>query len=250
MPTARTSMAIGQYVWSYFIRQPSISPDGRTVAIITDGPVPIRSDIVVKLVDLASGTITNPHLPELSGLGHQDPAFSPDGRYIAYVKNAREGAKGAPTIVRYTLASKGSRALTGPGYIEPAWSPDGRLIAATKSSSLGTDIVIIDARTGAEVLRLTNDQSSFAPAWSPAGDAIAFQRVQGGVVDLWLVKLTGSGSNLQVGMALALTVAAGLDGTSRESWFIPADQLPKPTPTPVPTVGPTGTGGPSSPQPS
>jgi dipeptidyl aminopeptidase/acylaminoacyl peptidase len=241
---------VGSFLWSFFIKEPSIAPDGKTAAIITDGPIPTRSDIVLKFVDLSSGAITDPRLPELGGLGHQDPAFSPDGKYVAFVKNAREGAKGAPTIVRYALATKGLKALTGPGYIQPAWSPDSRYIAATKSSSLGTDIVLIDAKTGAEVLRLTNDQSSFAPVWSPAGDAIVYQHVDRGVVDLWLVKLVGSGPNWQVGTSLALTVAAGVDGTSRESWFIPADQLPQPTATPVPTAGPSGAGSPPSPQPS
>jgi len=240
--------AIGSYLWSYFIQQPSISADGRTAAIVTDGPVPTRSDIRVKFVNLTTGAITDPRLAELGGLGQQDPAFSPDGKSIVFTKNAREGARGAATIVRYTLASKASRALTGPGYIEAAWSPDGRYIAATKSSSNGTDIVLIDARSGAEVLRLTNDASSFAPAWSPAGDAIIFQRIDRGVIDLWLVKLAGSAPSWTVGDPFALTVSAGLDGGSRESWFIPPDQLPKPTPTPTSSAGPTAI--PASPSPS
>ncbi len=98
--------------------------------------------------------------------------------------------------------------------------------------------MILDARNGAEILRLTNDDASFAPAWSPAGDAITFMRVDRGVIDLWLVKLTGTGPAWTVGDPLALTVSAGLDGQSRESWFIPADQLPTPAPTAVPSVAP------------
>lgn len=239
---------VGSFVWSFFIQQPSISPDGKTAAIITDGPVPTKSDIRLKFVSLATGAITDPKLAELDGLGQQDPDFSPDGKSLIYAKNAREGARGAPTIVRYTLASKAIKALTGAGYIEPAWSPDGRYIAATRTSSNGTDIVVIDARTGAELLRLTNDASSFAPAWSPAGDEIIYQHVDRGVIDLWLVKLVGAGPGWTVGDSLALTVSAGLDGGSRESWFIPPDQLPKPTPTPLPSTAPTG--GQASPTPS
>ena len=244
--------SVGSFLWSYFIQQPSISPDGRTAAIITDGPNPKQSDIVLKFLNLSTGQITNPRLPELGGLGHQDPAFSPDGKSIVYTKNAREGASGIPTIVRYTIASKSFRTMTGPGYIEPAWSPDGRFLAVTKTGSIGTDIVIIDAKTGAEVLRLTNDQSSFAPEWSPAGDSIAYLKVVRGVIDLWVVKLVGSGPGWQVGDTFPLTIAGGLDGASRESWFIPADQLPKPTPTPVPTLGPSvgPSAAPASPRPS
>jgi Tol biopolymer transport system component len=235
----------GRYLWSFFLRQPSISPDGKTAVLVSDGPKPTRSDMTLKFLNLTTGALTSPHLAELGGLGHQDPTYSPDGKSILYVKNAREGARGASTIVRYTIASKATKALTGPGYLEPAWSPDGRFVAATKTGPAGTDIVILDARNGAEVLRLTSDNASFAPVWSPAGDSIAFMRVDRGVIDLWLVKLTGTGPAWTVGDTLALTISAGLDGPSRASWFIPADELPTPAPTVAPTAAP-----PASPLPS
>jgi Tol biopolymer transport system component len=227
--------------WSYFIREPSISPDGLTAAIITDGPDPVRSDVVAKLVTLADGTITNPKLPESQSLGHQDPAWSPDGKTLLYVRNAREGARGTPAIYRYNLATGKSTALTGPGYTAPSWSRDGRYVAATKTSPFGTDVVILDAKTGAELLRVTSDENSFSPAWSPKGDALAFFRVQHGVVDLYLVPLTGTAPDWTAGEPLALTISAGLEAESRPAWFIPADQLPPlPTPTPAATAAPSG----------
>jgi len=149
---------------------------------------------------------------------------------VLYVRDTRDGTKGAPVIIRYDLGTKKSTPLTGPGYIAPAWSPDGRYVAATKTDTFGTDIVILDARNGAELLRLTNDESSFAPAWSPAGDSIAFFRVDRGVVDLELARLTGAAPQWAVGETLALTVAAGLEASSHPAWFIPADQLPRPNP--------------------
>jgi len=227
----------GRYTWSYFIRQPSISPDGKTAVLVSDGPNPLKSDMTLKFLNIATRALSFPQLPELNALGHQDPVYSPDGTSILYTKEAREGALSASTLVRYTIKSRVNKVLTGPGYLQPAWSPDGRFIAATQTSAGGTDIVILDARNGAEVMRLTNDNASFAPAWSPAGDAIAFLRVDRGVVDLWLAKLTGSGPAWTVGDTLALTISAGLDGASRASWFIPADQLAKPTP--VPSVAPS-----------
>jgi Tol biopolymer transport system component len=234
----------GSNTWSSFIRQPSISPDGTKAAIVTDGPDPTKSDVVLKIVDLADATITNPKLGQSRALGHQDPAWSPDGTSILYTRNDREGARGTPAIYRYNLATGKSTALTGPGYMAPAWSRDGRYVAATKTSTFGTDVAILDAKTGAEVLRLTKDESSFNPVWSPLGDAVAFFRVEHGVVDLYLMPLTGTPGAWTVGDALALTVSAGLTASSRPSWFIPADQLP-PLPTPVPSAAPS-TGAPAS----
>ncbi|HET7182149.1 MAG TPA: hypothetical protein VFI15_07965 [Candidatus Limnocylindrales bacterium] len=225
----------GSNTWSYFIRQPSISPDGTKAAIVTDGPDPTRSDVVLKIVDLADGSITDPKLGEALSLGHQDPAWSPDGTTILYTRNNREGARGTPAIYRYSLATGKSSALTGPGYMTPSWSRDGRYVVATKTSTFGTDVVILDATNGAELLRVTKDEGSFNPVWSPAGDAVAFFKVQNGVVDLYLVALQGTPGAWTAADPLPLTVSAGLTASSRPAWFIPADQLPPlPTPTPVP----------------
>jgi Tol biopolymer transport system component len=237
----------GGNTWAAFIRQPVPSPDGTRVALITDYPQPWNSDLVLKILNLGTGNLSNPGLADVFPLGHQDPAWSPDGSAILYVKDARAGTRGAPVIERYDLATKKVRALTGPGYLGPAWSPDGRYIAATQTGSFGTNVVILDARTGSELLRLTTDEVSFAPTWSPAGDAIAFLRVGGGVVDLELTTLRGSGPNWTIGQTIALTNNAGLDGPSRPSWFIPADELPTPAPTseasaqPFPTLHASGT---------
>jgi dipeptidyl aminopeptidase/acylaminoacyl peptidase len=48
----RGQVRSGGNTWSYFIREPAISPDGTTAALITDGPDPTRSDILLKLLDL------------------------------------------------------------------------------------------------------------------------------------------------------------------------------------------------------
>jgi Tol biopolymer transport system component len=228
----------GGNTWSYFIREPEVSPDGRTIAIVTDGPNPTQGDVVVKLLDADTLALRDPKLAETQGLGHQDPTWSPDGRSLLYVRNAREGARGVPEIYRMTVATGKSTAVTGGGYADPSWSRDGRYIAATKTSNFGTDVVILDGKTGTELLRVTTDEQSFDPVWSLKGDAIAFFRVTHGVVDLYLVALTGTGPTWTAGEPLALTISAGLDAASRPAWFIPADQIP-----PLPTDTPPAAGG-------
>ncbi len=233
------------YTWSFFLRQPVVSSDGRIV-VVTDGPDPAKSDVVLKELDPATGKLTSLDAPQVSPLGHQDPAWSPDGRYLLFVKNGRDGFNGAPAVMRYDTTTGKSAAITGPGYTSPAWSPDGRFIAATRTTSFGTDIVILDARRGTELLRVTADERSFRPIWSPAGDAIAYLSIDGGVTDLWSVGLAlDSGAPALKGEPLQLTVAAGLDAASRPGWWIPAELLPTAPPPPPPT--PTPSSAPSPP---
>jgi Tol biopolymer transport system component len=232
--------------WQAWIREPVLSPDGHTLAMVSDRPDPTRSDVVLQLYDTSTLKTTIPPLSEDAPLGHQDPAWRADGKVLLYVRNGRDGAKGSPSIWRWDVVKKKASAVTGPGYLEPAFSPDGRFVAATKTSTFGNDLVILDATTGRELLRVTNDGASWAPVWSPLGDSIAFLHIQGQIVDLQLVRLTGDAPNWTVKDVISLTEVSGLDGESRPGWFIPADQLPVPSPTPAATaagsVGPSGAG--------
>jgi TolB protein len=235
----------GSLKWSGFIREPVVSPNGRYVAMATDLPDPTKSDVTLKLLDLKTDKIKDLRLAQVPPLGHQDPAWRPDGSRLLYVQNNRDGAKGTPRIYSWSPDTGKARAVTGPGYLHPSWSPDGRYIAATRTSAYGTDVVILSASTGAEVQRLTDDGNSWAPTWSPAGNQVAFLHVAGQVIDLRMIQLDGTGPNWTIKDPIDLTNAAGLDGVSRPDWFVPPDQIPA-TPAPAasapaaPTASPTG----------
>jgi Tol biopolymer transport system component len=66
----------------------------------------------------------------------------------------------------------------------PAWSPDGESLGAV---ALGRGIYVISVRDGRS-RKLTSGESDEAPAWSPSGDWIAFDRRVGGTnYDLFAV---------------------------------------------------------------
>jgi Tol biopolymer transport system component len=226
--------------WFYWLRQPVMSSDGRTIALFSDAPDPTNSNVVLQLFDIKTKNLRRVNVPEVAPLGHQDAAWSPDGSTLLYVKNGRDGARGAPQISRYIRATKKYSALTGPGYASPRYSADGRYVLATKTSALGTDVVILNARNGTEIARLTRDGDSWGAAWSPAGDAIIYLHIDGGVTDLRLMTLSGAPGQWQIQSTIGLTENAGLDGASHPDWFIPADQLPAPNPTPTPSASPSG----------
>jgi hypothetical protein len=221
----------GGSAWFFWLRQPVPSPDGKTVTVVSDGPNPLQSDIVLHTFGIASKKLTSLNLPESLHLGHQDPAWRPDGKYLLYVKNGRELTRGAPQIYRYDPATKKTRALTGPGYVSPAYSPDGAWIAATNTDAFGTDIAILD-QAGKEVLRVTDDGHSFSPIWSPAGDAVAFLHLAGTIVDLRMARLDNASGRWVVTETVDLTKVSALDGASRPSWYIPAPEIPSPSAAP------------------
>jgi Tol biopolymer transport system component len=223
----------GSLRWMGFIRTPAVSPSGRYIAITTDMPDPTRSDVTLKIFDTRRERISDPGISQFPPLGHQDPVWRPDGERIAFVRNARDGGKGTPRIFTYEPDTKKVRAVTGPGYLHPSYSPDGKYLAATKTSAFGTDVVILNASNGSEILRLTDDGASWAPVWSPAGDQIAYLHVAGQIVDLRLIQLEGRAPAWTAKDPIDLTSNAGLDGISRPGWFVPEDQLPDPTPPPT-----------------
>jgi Tol biopolymer transport system component len=223
-----------KYGWSYFIRDPAVSPDGRNVAVVSDGPDPASSNVVLGLISTSRKRLSPLGLAENAPYGHQDPAWRPDGRFLVYVRNAR----GAPAIWRYDPTTKKAARFSQPGYTEPAYSPDGRYLVATKTTSLGTDVVVLDGRTANELLRVTSDGRSWGGAWSPDGTQIAFLGLAGSTTDLQVATIArGANADLTVAEIEPLTEYSGLDAESRPAWWGPR-ATPVPTPAASPSAAP------------
>jgi TolB protein len=113
------------------------------------------------------------------------PAWSPDGRQIAFIRRGSVFVVGAD--------GRGGRRLTrGTGASWPAWSPDGRRIAYTE----GRDLFTVTVATR-RLTRLTRSRrpwiANFTPAYSPDGRTIAFSRSTDAFNnDLFLMRADGT----------------------------------------------------------
>jgi len=129
----------------------------------------------------------------------EQPAWSPDGRRIAFVARRNQEHK------VWTMNADGSNPVqltTDAGFDQsPTWSPDGANIAFSRynSPTYGWDIAIVPASGGAAVLReLPGDQ--LQPAWSPDGLYIALQGTQvtaQGPANIYTMRSDGSGLRLR-----------------------------------------------------
>jgi Tol biopolymer transport system component len=179
---------------------PSISPDGSRVAYVWDG-AGTNLDIYIK--DVKSGAVqrfTHDSAPDLH------PAWSPDGKQIAFLRGAQSTADVILKNVESGLERRiGTIENIGGGWASdnlytgcqsPTWSPDGKRLILTDapSSAKGLGLVAMSVTTG-EKTALSSpmgvDQDCY-PRFSPNGREIAFVRyVSHGVGDIYTMSSDG-----------------------------------------------------------
>jgi TolB protein len=139
------------------------------------------------------------------------PAWSPDGREIAYVsfesQKAVVYAQEVLTGKRRTIANfRGSNSA-------PAWSPDGQTIAATLSREAGSQLYLM-GRNGDNVRRLTSSQAiDTEPCFAPDGKSIYFVSDRGGGPQVY--RIAAGGGNVErvtFGGAYNISPAISPDG--------------------------------------
>lgn len=179
---------------------PQVSPDRSTLVYVSRGD----EDWDLFAVGLGGGQAVN--LTHSADDDERDPAWSPDGRRIAFSRGPHwevitdatdpQESRRLQDTDTYAMAADGSGAvnLTNHPDIDrgPTWSPDGRRLAFT-SNREGSFAVYTMAAEGGQVRRLTHsDETEADPAWSPDGSLIAFWRGVYPASDLYVVAADGS----------------------------------------------------------
>jgi serine/threonine protein kinase len=157
------------------------SPDGSQVVFSSSGDRRDNWDIWLQIVGDAEGRrlTTDPAIDE-------SPAWSPDGRQIAFVRTAPDAPAGAIYVVS-PLGGAERRLSDFPTRTRPSWSPDGHWLAAARARARGDvtpesgGVHLIPAG-GGEPRPLTLPKAPAFDAdvaFSPDGRAIAYASCEG-----------------------------------------------------------------------
>jgi Tol biopolymer transport system component len=142
-------------------------------------------------------------LTKTSTLDESSPAFSPDGNYIAFTRNAGLWVMRSDGTEQHLIASVSDSSSF-------AWSPDGSKLAFFRNLSSGHGIWTINVDGSGLTNLITDDAVRGGVTWSPDGTKLAFTRNE----QIWTMNADGSGqTQLTSGPLLHFSPNWSPDGT-------------------------------------
>ena len=141
------------------------------------------------ILQIADADGFNPRTVYASPKQLMSPAWSPDGRRLAYVSFENERSE---IFVQDLASGTRSKLSSKPGINSaPAWSPDGGYLALTLSSGGNPDIYIMEV-SSRKLRKLTNHHGiDTEPAWSPDGRFILFTSNRSGAPQIYQIAFGG-----------------------------------------------------------
>lgn len=128
-------------------------------------------------------------VPSLLVADAADPAVSPDGSRIAFVREVNRSAEPRVFVAPMRRVEEARQVTTDADGLwehrHPIWSPDGRMLCYRVHHALWT---VSPDGSGAERLTLDNE-SARHPVWSPDGESVYYTSGREGTVALWKVSL-------------------------------------------------------------
>jgi Tol biopolymer transport system component len=175
------------------------SPDGQRIAFdlaFYDGTEETSSIMVMQ----ANGT----QVKQLSAVGYDfAPAWSPDGRHVAFVSLHNPDRKGTLVLVQPDGRNP-TQITTGLSlFSRLAWSPDGMQIAFNGEciegqvpGGYGLFVISVDGVARTPIAYIMGAGSDSLGSWSPDGRQIVYEQTHGHGSNIILLNLDGSGYNI------------------------------------------------------
>ena len=195
--------------------QPAWTPDGRRLAFVRAAadsgklePADLNDWYTeggdVWTLDVGSGAARR-LVPNAFG-----PSWSPDGRRLAFdaawAGPRRVWVSDSAGLNPRQLTSDSSEAVVHAG---PRWSPDGRRLVFRRIEKTISDLVTVDAASGASAPVTDDAAFDLDPSWSPDGRRIYFSSSRGGGLNVWRIAVGPDGR--PAGTPEQLTTGAGDD---------------------------------------
>ena len=166
---------------------PTLSPDGESIAYANR--VEGHWHLFVRRLKE-----TNPvDLSSSSNMDDNQPAFSPDGKQLAF-RSTRDGGG----VFLMSLADRNVTKLADFGH-NPTWSPDGKeILCATEGVVRPEDRLtqkseLWAVRISDGARRLVTKGDAVQPSWSPNGSRVAYWSAPGGQRDIFTIRATPKG---------------------------------------------------------